>query len=74
MAIRYYKLFDMLQRRDMKKGDLLEQARLTWPTMSKLVKGQTIQTDIIDRICTALNCQPGDIMERTTGEGEYLRA
>jgi DNA-binding Xre family transcriptional regulator len=47
----------------MKKGDLLEQARLNWPTLSKLSKGRTIQTDILDRICAALNCQPGDIME-----------
>lgn len=63
MALRYYKLFDMLQRRGMKKGDLMELANLSWPTMAKLSKGQSINSDIQDRICAALDCQPGDIME-----------
>lgn len=63
MALRYYKLFDLLQRRGLKKGELMEMAQLSWPTMSKLAKGQTINSDSIDRICIALRCQPGDIME-----------
>ena len=53
----------MLQRRGMKKGDLMEKARLSWPLMSKLAKGQPINSEIISRICAALDCQPGDIME-----------
>lgn len=63
MAIRYYKLFDLLQRRQMKKTDLLEKAGISAPTLAKLTKGDTIKTDIIERICIALNVQPGDIME-----------
>lgn len=63
MALRYYKLFDLLQRRGMKKGELMELAKLSWPTMAKLSKGQSINSDILDRICAALDCQPGDIME-----------
>ncbi len=63
MALRYYKLFDLLQRRGLKKGELMEMAKLSWPTMAKLAKGQTINSDSIDRICIALRCQPGDIME-----------
>lgn len=63
MALRYYKLFDILQRRGIKKGELIEKAKLSWPTMSKLSKGQGINSGIIDRICFALNCQPGEIME-----------
>lgn len=65
MGLRYYKLFDMLQRRGMKKGELLENAGLSWPTMSKLSKGQAINSEVIERICSALECQPGDIMEYT---------
>ena len=63
MALRYYKLFDILQRRGIKKGELTEKANLSWPTMSKLSKGQSVNSEIIDRICKALDCQPGDIME-----------
>ena len=59
--IRYYKLFDLLNRRGMKKTDLLQ--IISAPTLAKISKGKNIQTDVIDKICIALECQPGDIME-----------
>ena len=59
--IRYYKLNDLLNRRGMKKTDLLD--IISSPTLAKLSKGETIKTDVIDRICKKLNCQPADIME-----------
>lgn len=59
--IKYYKLFDILNRRNMKKTDLLN--IISSPTLAKLSKGETIKTDIIDKICNYLKCQPGDIME-----------
>ena len=59
--IYYFKLFDMLNRRGMKKTDLLE--IISSPTLAKLSKGEIVKTDIIDRICLFLGCQPGDIME-----------
>lgn len=63
MAIKYYKLFDVLTRRGLKKTDLIQLAHISSPTLAKLSKGETIQTDVISRICAALNVQPGDIME-----------
>ncbi len=60
-GIRYYKLFDILQRRGMKKTDLL--GVISSPTLAKLVKGETVRTDVIYNICVALGVQPGDIME-----------
>lgn len=65
MAIKYYKLFDVLTRRGLKKTDLIQLAHISSPTLAKLSKGETIQTDVISRICAALNVQPGDIMEWT---------
>lgn len=61
--IRYHKLFDLLTRRAMRKSELQEQATLSWTTMAKLSKGDTVTTEVINRVCTALQCQPGDIME-----------
>ena len=61
MAIRYYKLFDVLQRRGKKKTDLLEV--ISAPTLAKLSKGDTVKTDVIYKICMYLGVQPGDIME-----------
>jgi putative transcriptional regulator len=63
MPIKYYKLFDLLQRRGMKKTDLLTAAGISSPTLAKLTKGETVTTEIIEKICNALNVQPGDIME-----------
>lgn len=59
--MRYYKLFDLLSRRDMKKTDLLEV--FTAPTLTKLSKGESVTTDVLCKICAFLDCQPGDIME-----------
>lgn len=66
--IYYFKLFDMLNRRGMKKTDLLK--IISSPTLAKLSKGEIVKTDIIDRICLFMNCQPGDIMECITDHTE----
>ena len=63
MSIKYYKLFDLLQRRGLKKTDLLELAKISSPTLAKLSKGDTVTTEVIEKICNALDCQPADIME-----------
>ena len=60
--IRYYKLFDMLNKRDMKLSDLRK--IISSATVAKLKKGEYISGEVIDKICEYLNCQPGDIMER----------
>ena len=59
--IRYYKLFDLLNRTGMKKSDL--RAILSPKTIAKLSKGEYISGEAIEKICKFLNCQPGDIME-----------
>lgn len=63
MPIRYYKLFDALQRRGLKKTDLIKIAGISAPTVAKLSKGETVTTEVIEKICNALDLQPGDIME-----------
>lgn len=64
--MRYYKLFDLLARRGMKKTDLL--SIISAPTLAKLSKGESTTTDILCKICGFLDCQPGDIMEYEKGE------
>lgn len=70
--IRYYKLFDVLNRKGLKKTDLIEIAGITSPTVAKLSKGATITSDTINKICIGLNCQPGDIMEYVPEEKEVV--
>lgn len=59
--IKYYKLFDILNRRGMKKTDLLQY--ISSPTLAKLGKGEYVNISVVDKICSILQCQPGDIME-----------
>ena len=60
--IKYYKLFDLLNRREMKKTDLLQviSKENMYPNLAKAASSKT---DVIQKICDFLNCQPGDIME-----------
>lgn len=64
--IKYYKLFDLLNRRGMKKTDLL--TIISTKTLAKLSKGEVVKTDIISKICVFLECQPADIMEEVSQE------
>lgn len=59
--MKYYKLFILLDKRGMKRTELLKV--ISSVTLAKLGKGESITTDIICKICDFLDCQPGDIME-----------
>jgi DNA-binding Xre family transcriptional regulator len=62
-VISYKKLWKLLIDRDMKKKDLQIAAKLSASTMSKLNKGQNIQTNVLVRICHFLECDISDIIE-----------
>jgi DNA-binding Xre family transcriptional regulator len=47
----------------MKKGDLQRAARISSLSMAKLTKGENVTTEVLIKICTALSCEPGDIMQ-----------
>ena len=70
MAIKYYRLFDLLTRRGLKKTDLLTLANISSPTLAKLSKGEIVTTEVIAKICVALLCVPGDIMEYVPDDAE----
>ena len=64
MAASYKKLFKLLIDREMKKKDLAEAAGISIATITKMGKdGAVVSSDILVRICTALNCTMDDIME-----------
>lgn len=61
--IKYYRLWDMLNRREMTKKQLKEDLGLSSNTMARLLHNDSVTTDTIDRICVYLSCQPSEIME-----------
>lgn len=54
-----------LARKRMTQKRLAEITGIRPPTISKIYLGtiDRLPVDVIDRICQALDCQPGDLME-----------
>ena len=66
MAASYKKLFKLLIDRDMKKKELAEKAGISIATITKMGKNGHVTTEVLAKICTALECQVDDIMEIVT--------
>ena len=65
MAVSYKKLWKLLIDKDIKKKDLCSQAGISSATITKMGKGGHVTTEVLLKICTALNCNVEDIMEMT---------
>ena len=64
MAASYKKLFKMLIDREMKSKDLAAKAGISPATLAKMKKdGATVSSDVLVKICTALDCTIDDIVE-----------
>ncbi len=63
MIASYKKLWKLLIDRDLKKKDLAEMANISNYTITKLTRGENVTTDVLGKICKALNCEINDIME-----------
>jgi len=63
MAVSYKKLWKILIDKDMKKKDLQAAAGVSWATVTKLSKGETVSMNVLIKICKVLECDIGDIME-----------
>ena len=64
MAASYKKLFKMLIDREMKSKDLAAKAGISPATLAKMKRdGATVSSDVLVKICTALDCKLDDIVE-----------
>ncbi|MFC0241080.1 helix-turn-helix domain-containing protein [Rhodopseudomonas telluris] len=62
----------MLARRKMRSKELAERIGITEQNVSLLKSGKVkgIRFDTLERICAALDCQPGDILEFVADRAE----
>ena len=65
MGVSYKKLWKLLIDKDMKKKDLQKLAGISSASVTKLGKNENVNTEIIEKICIALQCDVSDIMEMT---------
>lgn len=63
MLANYKKLWKLLIDKDMKKTDLLSVAGISANILAKMNKGEDISMDSLRKICAALDCDVGDIVE-----------
>lgn len=63
MAVSYKKLWHILLDRDMKKKDLESLADLSHYAMSKLGRNEDVTTEVLGKICAALDCNVEDIID-----------
>ena len=70
MEVSYKKLWKILIDKDMKKKDLQAAAGISWASVTKLSKGETVSLEVLMKICKVLGCDIGDIMELIPEEND----
>ena len=69
MAASYKRLFKLLIDREMKIKELAEKAGISQATLAKMKKdGATVSSDVLVKICTALDCTVNEIMDIVPNE------
>ena len=64
----------LLAMNDMNQKDLAEITGVRPSTISAMCTGAAkhIPVDVLDKICTALHCQPGDLMEHIPEDNQKM--
>lgn len=63
MRISYRPLWVMLAQREMTKKELREKSGISTTSLAKLGKGENLTTDVLLKICEALDCNINEIVE-----------
>ena len=63
MKLSYKKLWKLLIDKNMTRSDLQKAAGISSASIAKLGRGDNISTEVLLKICTALNCHVEDIFE-----------
>ncbi len=67
--INYKPLWKLLIDRDISKQQLREKTSIARSTMVKIANNEYVAMDVLVRICIALNCGMGDIVEIEREDG-----
>lgn len=63
MQVSYKPLWKLLIDRDIRKKDLATMAGISPSSITKLTNNENITTDVLLKICCALDCDFSDILE-----------
>ena len=63
MQISYKRLWKLLIDRDIRKKELATMAGISTSSITKLTNNENVTTDVLLKICCALDCEFSDILE-----------
>ena len=63
MAIKYQKLFALMKEKGLTTYKIRQNNIISQSALTALKSGKNVTTETIDKLCKALQCQPGDILE-----------
>lgn len=63
MAIKFKKLFSLMKKKGLSTYKIRKENIISQSALTALKNDKSVTTDTLDKLCKALNCQPGDIME-----------
>ena len=72
MAVSYKKLWKLLIDKDMKKKDLCAKAGISPASVTKMGRNGHVTTEILLKICTALDCRIEDVLEIANQNIDHL--
>ena len=70
MRVNYNKLWKLMIDRKLMKKDLTAMAGISTNAMAKMGKEKNVSTEVLGKICEALNCKIEDIVEFVPGESK----
>lgn len=73
MAVCYNNLWKLLIDRNMNKTELKEIAGISFNVMARMGRNETVSLESIEKICVALSCTIGDVLEITEKEPEKAK-
>mgnify|MGYP001049985245 CR=1 FL=1 len=72
MAISYNGLWKRLIDEGMNKSDLKKRTGLSSGTIAKMTNGEAVTLTVLEKICTELHCDIGDVVEISDAEGDGI--
>lgn len=63
MPIQYEKLFALMKEKGLTTYQIKKEKIISETSLQKLWENKTVTTETVAKLCRALGCQPGDILE-----------
>ena len=71
MSLSYEKLFSLMKEKGLTTYKIRKENISSQSALTALKNGKSVTTDTIEKLCKALNCQPGDIMSYINEENFF---